>query len=173
MMQARLLSHTVTEYVTLYKFLIVSLFVIELKYNDSFNWMHPFLMLHRLADLSSQYELEHVPERVELLGVLDNFDEVLALINTPGRRYRTLNGKHIAATKIQSMWKRYVNRCAYLKYRQQRWNIMRLFFTIWSTLFLFFEGLVLEEMYMGVMYPWFIIHQHSHSSKNTSESELP
>jgi len=75
----------------------------------------------RLADLSSQYELEHVPERVELLGVLDNFDEVLALINTPGRRYRTLNGKHIAATKIQSMWKRYVNRCAYLKYRQQRW----------------------------------------------------
>lgn len=76
---------------------------------------------YRLAELSSKYELEHVPEREELLSVLDNFDEVYLLVTTPGRRYRTVNGKHLAATKIQSMWRRYVNRCAYLKYRQQRY----------------------------------------------------
>ncbi|XP_076802306.1 IQ domain-containing protein H-like isoform X2 [Clavelina lepadiformis] len=75
----------------------------------------------RLADLASHYELEISPSRDELLSVLDNVDEVTKMINSPGRRFLTQDGKHIAATKIQATWRRHRDRQVYLQYRKQRW----------------------------------------------------
>nr|CAB3256677.1 IQ domain-containing protein H-like [Phallusia mammillata] len=75
----------------------------------------------KLAELASQYELEQTPSRDELLGVLENHDDVIQLINTPGRRFQATDGRHMAAAKIQATWRRHRDRKAYLRYRKQRW----------------------------------------------------
>ncbi|XP_033124079.1 IQ domain-containing protein H-like isoform X2 [Anneissia japonica] len=75
----------------------------------------------RLADLALEYELEKDPSIPELLSVIINKDDVEALIRRPGRRYLGPNGDRVAATKIQSTWRRYKDRMAYLEYRRKKW----------------------------------------------------
>uniref|UniRef100_F6YCE4 IQCH-like ATP-grasp domain-containing protein n=1 Tax=Ciona intestinalis TaxID=7719 RepID=F6YCE4_CIOIN len=75
----------------------------------------------RLAELSRHYELEYQPTRDELLTVLENYEDVLAMISTPGRRFLGTDGRYIAVSKIQATWRRYRDRRAYLQYRKQRW----------------------------------------------------
>ncbi|XP_063710356.1 IQ domain-containing protein H-like isoform X2 [Symsagittifera roscoffensis] len=75
----------------------------------------------KLADLAMKYELETSPSRDELLSVVVNLDTVMNEMNTPGQRFKTSQGKHQAATLIQSMWRMHVKRSAYLHYRKQKW----------------------------------------------------
>ncbi|XP_071965031.1 IQ domain-containing protein H-like [Antedon mediterranea] len=75
----------------------------------------------RLADLALEYELEKDPSIPELLSVIINKDDVEALIRRPGRRYLGPRGTHVAASKIQSTWRRYKDRQAYLEYRRKKW----------------------------------------------------
>lgn len=55
------------------------------------------------------------------MPVIINIDDVEALIGKPGRRYKGPDGHDVAATKIQSTWRRYKDRVAYLDYRKQKW----------------------------------------------------
>uniref|UniRef100_H2YZS1 IQCH-like ATP-grasp domain-containing protein n=1 Tax=Ciona savignyi TaxID=51511 RepID=H2YZS1_CIOSA len=75
----------------------------------------------RLAELSQHYELEYRPSSDELLTVLENYDDVMSLITSPGRRFLGADGRYFAASKIQATWKRFRDRRAYLQYRKQRW----------------------------------------------------
>lgn len=75
----------------------------------------------RLADLAIESELSKPPRRKDFLGVIINIDDVRTLIEKPGRRYKGHDGRDVAATKIQSTWRRYQDRLAYLDYRKQKW----------------------------------------------------
>ena len=74
----------------------------------------------RLAELAGQFELEQKPNRDEALSVLENYEDILEMMSTPGRRYLAADGKHVAATKIQATWRRSRDRKAYLQYRRKR-----------------------------------------------------
>ncbi|PFX15030.1 IQ domain-containing protein H [Stylophora pistillata] len=50
-----------------------------------------------------------------------NADDVEKIIKTPGRRYLGPRGTEMAAVKIQSTWRRYKDRSAYLLYRKRKW----------------------------------------------------
>ena len=73
--------------------------------------------------MAVQCEMGPLPTREELLSVLENKDEVSVLISTPGRRFMGQDASHVAATKIQSTWRRYRNRVAYLEYRRQKYAL--------------------------------------------------
>ncbi|XP_070208772.1 IQ domain-containing protein H-like isoform X2 [Littorina saxatilis] len=80
-----------------------------------------FIHGDRLADLSVEYELEKAPGLDELLSVIVNREDVEAIINKPGRRFMGPNGSQVAATQIQSSWRRYRDRSQYLEYRRLKW----------------------------------------------------
>ncbi|KAM4734667.1 IQ motif-containing protein H [Anableps anableps] len=54
------------------------------------------------------------PSVATLFSVLENQEEVLALVSCPGQRYRGDRGTEAAAICIQSCWRRYLARTAYL-----------------------------------------------------------
>ncbi|KAL8616663.1 hypothetical protein ACOMHN_031645 [Nucella lapillus] len=83
----------------------------------------PLAFIHgdRLADLSVEYELEKAPGLPELLSVIVNREDVEAIINKPGRRFMGPNGSQVAATQIQSSWRRFRDRSQYLEYRRLKW----------------------------------------------------
>ncbi|CAL1540597.1 unnamed protein product [Lymnaea stagnalis] len=80
-----------------------------------------FINGDKLADLSMEFELEKAPGNDELLNCIINREDVEAIINKPGRKYLGINGREMAATKIQSSWRRYRERSHYLEYRRLKW----------------------------------------------------
>lgn len=87
------------------------------------NYAVPVAFIHgdKLADLAVEYELERAPGIHELLSVIVNKDDVEGLIFKPGRRFLGPNGNTVAATQIQSSWRRYRDRSHYLEYRRLKW----------------------------------------------------
>ncbi|PVD19960.1 hypothetical protein C0Q70_20454 [Pomacea canaliculata] len=73
-----------------------------------------FINGDKLADLSIEYELEKAPSISEFLSVIVNREDVEAIISKPGRRFLGPNGQNMAATHIQSTWRRYRERSQYL-----------------------------------------------------------
>ena len=61
------------------------------------------------------------PPGVGLLSVLENKEEVLGLVLRPGQRYKGEGGIEAAAIQIQSCWRRYVARTAYLRHCRRKW----------------------------------------------------
>ncbi|XP_072037895.1 IQ domain-containing protein H-like [Amphiura filiformis] len=80
-----------------------------------------FINGDKLADLAIEYELDKQPSHKDLLTVIINIDDIRALISRPGRRYLGPDGEDVAATKIQSTWRRHMDRLAYLDYRKKKW----------------------------------------------------
>ncbi|KAI8480076.1 hypothetical protein Bbelb_421660, partial [Branchiostoma belcheri] len=64
-----------------------------------------FINGDKLADLALEFELEKAPTRDK----------------PAGRRFLGPDGEHVAAAKIQAMWKRYTARSSYVSYRQRKW----------------------------------------------------
>ncbi|KAF3854879.1 hypothetical protein F7725_022934 [Dissostichus mawsoni] len=56
-----------------------------------------------------------------LLSVLGNWEEVSELVLRPGRRYKGEGGMEAAAIHIQSCWRRYLARTAYLSHCRNKW----------------------------------------------------
>ncbi|CAB4044607.1 Hypothetical predicted protein, partial [Paramuricea clavata] len=75
----------------------------------------------RLADLALVFELEERPQLEHFLTCVLNSEDVEKTIRTPGRRYLGPDGEIMAAIKIQSTWRRFCDRAAYLIHRQRQW----------------------------------------------------
>ncbi|KAM7396795.1 hypothetical protein PAMP_019806 [Pampus punctatissimus] len=61
------------------------------------------------------------PPLIGLLSVLENREEVLDLVLRPGQRYKGEGGVEAAAIHIQSCWRRYLARTAYLSHYRRKW----------------------------------------------------
>lgn len=61
------------------------------------------------------------PPVTNLLSVLENWEEVLSLVLRPGQRFKGEGGTEAAATHIQSCWRRYLARTAYLHHCRRKW----------------------------------------------------
>ncbi|XP_030280570.1 IQ motif-containing protein H isoform X4 [Sparus aurata] len=61
------------------------------------------------------------PPGIGLLSVLENWEEVLSLVLRPGQRYKGEGGINVAAICIQSCWRRYLARTAYLRHCRRKW----------------------------------------------------
>lgn len=61
------------------------------------------------------------PPMIGLLPVLENWEEVLGLVLRPGQRYKGEGGIEAAAIHIQSCWRRYLARTAYLRHCRRKW----------------------------------------------------
>lgn len=61
------------------------------------------------------------PPVIGLLSVLENWEEVLGLVLRPGQRYKGEGGLEAAAIHIQSCWRCYVARTAYLRHCRRKW----------------------------------------------------
>ncbi|ESO87612.1 hypothetical protein LOTGIDRAFT_194358 [Lottia gigantea] len=83
----------------------------------------PIAFIHgdKLADLAIEFELERAPSIDDLLTVIVNREDVESIIVKPGRKFLGPDGKVVAATCIQSVWRRYVDRKKYLEYRRLKW----------------------------------------------------
>ncbi|KAK2552797.1 IQ domain-containing protein H, partial [Acropora cervicornis] len=75
----------------------------------------------RLADLSLVFELGQTPTFQHFLSCILNAEDVENIFKMPGRRYLGPKGTDMAAIKIQSTWRRYKDRSAYLQYRKRKW----------------------------------------------------
>ncbi|KAK0133992.1 IQ motif-containing protein H [Merluccius polli] len=61
------------------------------------------------------------PPVTALLSALDNQPEVWALLLRPGQRYKGEGGVEAAAVLIQSHWRGYLGRAAYMRHHRRRW----------------------------------------------------
>ncbi|KAI3371274.1 hypothetical protein L3Q82_023887, partial [Scortum barcoo] len=61
------------------------------------------------------------PPVINLLSVLENWEEVLGLVLRPGQRYKGEGGIEAAAIRIQSCWRHYRARTAYLRHCRRKW----------------------------------------------------
>ncbi|XP_039989740.1 LOW QUALITY PROTEIN: IQ motif-containing protein H [Xiphias gladius] len=61
------------------------------------------------------------PPVIGLLSVLENWEEVSGLVLRPGQRYKGEGGLEAAAIHIQSCWRCYVARTAYLRHCRRKW----------------------------------------------------
>ncbi|KAG7245397.1 hypothetical protein INR49_010848 [Caranx melampygus] len=59
----------------------------------------------------------------DLLSVLENWEEVQGLVFRPGQRFKGEGGIEVAAIHIQSCWRRYVARTAYLRHCRRKWAV--------------------------------------------------
>lgn len=77
----------------------------------------------RLAQLGYGWEISwtKAPPVTDLLSVLDNREEVLDVVLRPGQRYKGNGGIEAAAVHIQSYWRSYLARTAYLRHRRRKW----------------------------------------------------
>lgn len=80
-----------------------------------------FVNGQELSKLATKYELEPKPLYKDLLPCILNSREVEHLLHMPGRRYKGLNGVHIAASKVQATYRMYVQRRCYLEYKRMKW----------------------------------------------------
>ncbi|XP_022045718.2 IQ motif-containing protein H [Acanthochromis polyacanthus] len=58
---------------------------------------------------------------IPLILVLENWEEVLGVVSRPGQRYKGEGGMEAAAIHIQSCWRRYSARTAYLCHCRRKW----------------------------------------------------
>uniref|UniRef100_A0A3Q1C011 IQCH-like ATP-grasp domain-containing protein n=1 Tax=Amphiprion ocellaris TaxID=80972 RepID=A0A3Q1C011_AMPOC len=58
---------------------------------------------------------------IPLVLVLENWEEVLGVVSRPGQRYKGEGGMEAAAIHIQSCWRRYSARTAYLCHCRRKW----------------------------------------------------
>ncbi|XP_075946032.1 IQ motif-containing protein H [Anarhichas minor] len=79
----------------------------------------------RLVELSHVWESGWLkaPPVTGLLSVLENTEEVSGLVLCPGQRYKGEGGTEAAAIHIQSCWRRYLARTAYLRHCQRKWAV--------------------------------------------------
>ncbi|KAL6106680.1 iqch [Pungitius sinensis] len=77
----------------------------------------------RLVELGHVWESGWLkaPPPTGFLSVLENWEEVLVLLSRPGQRYKGEGGIEAAAVHIQSCWRRYLARTAYLRHCRRRW----------------------------------------------------
>lgn len=71
--------------------------------------------------LKSDCGCRKTPTAANLFSVLENKEEVLSLVLRPGQRYRGEKGTEAAAILIQSCWRRYKARTAYLRHCRRKW----------------------------------------------------
>ncbi|XP_040893854.1 IQ motif-containing protein H [Toxotes jaculatrix] len=64
---------------------------------------------------------DKAPPVMGLLSLLENWEEVLGVVLNPGQRYKGEGGIEAAAIRIQSCWRRYIARTAYLRHCQRKW----------------------------------------------------
>ncbi|XP_068459245.1 IQ motif-containing protein H isoform X2 [Clinocottus analis] len=79
----------------------------------------------RLVELSHVWESgwSKAPPVTGFLSVLENWEEVLRLVLHPGQRYKGEGGIEAAAIHIQSCWRRYLARKAYLRHCKCKWAV--------------------------------------------------
>ncbi|XP_063336452.1 IQ motif-containing protein H [Pelmatolapia mariae] len=79
----------------------------------------------RLVELSHVWDSgwSKAPSAMPVLSVLENWEEVLELISHPGQRYKGEGGIEAAAIHIQSSWRRYLARTAYLCHCRRKWAV--------------------------------------------------
>ncbi len=99
------------------------------------NWGNIITVINLLEDILSQFQVPlayidgksimqladdelHKPSNDELLRCIVNIDQVNTMLRLPGRRYVGEEGPALAATKIQSSWRRYTCRTSYLNYQK-------------------------------------------------------
>ncbi|CAK6961433.1 IQ motif-containing protein H [Scomber scombrus] len=77
----------------------------------------------RLVEFGHGWEngCRRAPPVIDLLSVLENWEEVLDLVLRPGQRYKGEGGVEAAAIHIQSCWRRYLARTAYLRHYRRKW----------------------------------------------------
>ncbi|KAF7667156.1 hypothetical protein LDENG_00074110 [Lucifuga dentata] len=77
----------------------------------------------QLAELGYSWETgwRRAPPMMALLSALENREEVLDLILRPGQRYKGEGGIEAAAIQIQSYWRCYRARTAYLRHCRRKW----------------------------------------------------
>ncbi|KAF1437830.1 IQ domain-containing protein H, partial [Spheniscus demersus] len=75
----------------------------------------------KLAEVASDFELNENPTKSDILTVIKNQSTVEKILNRPGQRYKGQGGTEMAATKIQTTWRCYQARKAYVRFRQQQW----------------------------------------------------
>lgn len=79
----------------------------------------------RLVELSHVWDSgwSKAPSAMPVLSVLENWEEVSELISHPGQRYKGEGGIEAAAIHIQSSWRRYLARTAYLCHCRRKWAV--------------------------------------------------
>ncbi|XP_041852632.1 IQ motif-containing protein H isoform X2 [Melanotaenia boesemani] len=79
----------------------------------------------RLVELCRGWEngWRKTPSVNTLLSVLENQEEVFNLVSSPGQRYKGEGGIEAAAIRIQSCWRRYLARTAYLCHLRRKWAV--------------------------------------------------
>lgn len=77
----------------------------------------------RLVDICHSWDAgwRKAPSVVTLLSVLENQKEVSDLVSRPGQRYKGEGGVEAATILIQSCWRRYSARTAYLWHLRRKW----------------------------------------------------
>nr|XP_015198584.1 PREDICTED: IQ domain-containing protein H isoform X2 [Lepisosteus oculatus] len=76
----------------------------------------------RMAELAQGGELDGGGlSSGDLISTLLNQEEVWEIVRRPGQRYRGEGGTEAAAVAIQTSWRCYRVRSAYLRYRRQKW----------------------------------------------------
>ncbi|MEQ2183979.1 hypothetical protein GOODEAATRI_003409 [Goodea atripinnis] len=73
--------------------------------------------------LKSDCGWRKTPSAAVLFSVLENQEEVLGLVSSPGQRYRGERGTETAAICIQSCWRRYLARAAYMCHCRRKWAV--------------------------------------------------
>uniref|UniRef100_A0A3B4A669 IQCH-like ATP-grasp domain-containing protein n=1 Tax=Periophthalmus magnuspinnatus TaxID=409849 RepID=A0A3B4A669_9GOBI len=68
-------------------------------------------------------EWEGAPPVSSLISVLYNQGKVLDVLSRPGQRFKGEGGAKAAAVHIQSCWRRYTARSAYLRYCRCKWAV--------------------------------------------------
>ncbi|XP_059191860.1 IQ motif-containing protein H [Centropristis striata] len=77
----------------------------------------------RLVEFAHSWDngWRNAPPVIGLLSVLENREEVSGLFLRPGQRYKGEGGIEAAAIHIQSCWRRYLARTAYLRHCRRKW----------------------------------------------------
>ncbi|CAF1461812.1 unnamed protein product, partial [Adineta steineri] len=80
-----------------------------------------FINGDRVIELAQTIELEHKPTLDELLSAVTNRVEVEELVKQIGRQFIGSGGKERAAIAIQSFWRCFRDRRAYIRLRKRKW----------------------------------------------------
>ncbi|CAF3362603.1 unnamed protein product [Rotaria socialis] len=80
-----------------------------------------FINGEKVTDLAQTVELEQKPTLEELLSTVINREDVEELIKKPGRRFFGSGGRERAAIAIQSFWRCFRDRRAYIRLRKRKW----------------------------------------------------
>ncbi|CAF1395000.1 unnamed protein product, partial [Didymodactylos carnosus] len=82
-----------------------------------------FINGEKVTDIAQTIEHEHKPTLEELLNVIINRDDVEEMIKRPGRRFIGPGGQSRAAIVIQSYWRCFRDRRAYVRLRKRKWAV--------------------------------------------------